>query len=152
MTQSIKVEGLAQLQKELRQVDKDLPKQLRLANKSVAEFVAAAAKVKASSLGGVARKSAPSVKALAQQRNASVKIGGKKFGFAIGAEFGGGKFGKGNPKPPGGGYTTQFKPYLKLGRGGAGYFLYPTIREKSEEIIEKYGDAIDRLTKQAFPR
>lgn len=45
---------------------------------------------------------------------------------------------------------NQFKPW----RGnsiGAGYFLFPSIRAKMPEIIDTYGDAIDDITRKAFP-
>lgn len=34
---------------------------------------------------------------------------------------------------------------------GAGYFLFPSIRDRADEIAEVYGDALDRISKQAFP-
>lgn len=143
----IKVVGLKEFQKELRAIDKDLPKQLRLANKEGADVVAEAAKESFASRGGVAPKVAPSIRSAAEQRRASVKMGGKKYPFAGGAEFGGGKYGKGNPKPPGGGYTTQFEPFRKTG-----YSMFPAIRDKRDEVIEVYGKALERLMSKAFPR
>lgn len=146
MTASIRIEGLHRFQKDLRALDKDLPKELRKANLAAAEIVAKGATAKATSLGGVAAKAAPSIKALAQQRSASVRIGGARHPYAMGAEFGGGKYGKGNPTPRGG-HTTQFGAFSRSGR-----FLYPTIADKREEVVEEYGKAIDRLTDKAFPR
>lgn len=142
---SIKIEGLKDFQRDLRAIDKDLPKELRKANLQAAEVIAEGAKASFASRGGVAPKVAPSVKALAQQRNASVKIGGKAYPFAGGAEFGGGKYGKGNPTARGG-HTTQFEAFRQ-----SGYSLWPTLKDKSDEVVEAYGKALDRLTKKAFP-
>lgn len=136
----IEVDGLKDLQRELRAVDKDFPKELRLANKGAAEIVADATRASFASRGGVAPKVAPSVKALAQQRSASVKIGGAKYPYAMGSEFGG----RGRPR------TRQFPPWRGNGEG-AGYSLYESIRAQRDKVMDSYGDALDRLTKKAFP-
>lgn len=76
----------------------------------------------------------------------------------FGAEFGGGKFGKGNRTSAGarsvnkkgqsrdgyrkgGGYTSQFLRH----RGRAGYFFWPTVRKEKENIAREYLDAIQRV-------
>lgn len=45
---------------------------------------------------------------------------------------------------------NQFRPWRGNG-ANAGYFLFPDIRAHEPEIVETYGDAIDKLTKKAFP-
>jgi hypothetical protein len=76
----------------------------------------------------------------------------------FGAEFGGGKFGKGaktsvgarsvNKKGEsrdgyrkGGGHTSQFLRH----RGRSGYFFWPTVRKEKENIAKEYLDAIQRV-------
>jgi hypothetical protein len=76
----------------------------------------------------------------------------------FGAEFGGGKFGKGlktsvgarsvNKKGEsrdgyrkGGGHTSQFLRH----RGRSGYFFWPTVRKEKENIAREYLDAIQRV-------
>lgn len=79
----------------------------------------------------------------------------------FGAEFGGGKFGAKNRTSryqetrvrraggmtlvrsgrAGGGTTTQFLPH----RGRDGYFFWPTVRKKKDEIAREYLMAIDRV-------
>ena len=145
----IQVDGLVQLQRELRALDKSWPRALRLANKSAAEVVATETRDNFASGRGSSRKVVATVKALAQQRNASVKIGGGRSvggAVALGNEFGGGKYGPGNPTARGG-HTTQFPPFKK-----SGYALYPAIASTRAEVVEVYGDALDDLTRQAFPR
>lgn len=142
----IHVDGLKELQRELKSLDAEWPKELRKANKEAAEMVAARTRRSFARGTGVDPKVVPSIRALAQARSAAVKIGGQRFPFALGAEFGGGKFGKGNPTPAGG-YTTQFRPH----RGRAGYHLYPTLRRSTDEVVDLYGDLIDDLTRRAFP-
>jgi hypothetical protein len=132
----IEILGLRDLQRELRAADKAFPKELRAANKDAAEIVADATRASFASRGGVAPKVAASVKALAQQRSASVKIGGARFPYALGSEFGGGA----RPR------TRQF-PRFKKG----GYSLFPAIKDNREKVVDAYADAIDKLTRRAFP-
>jgi hypothetical protein len=49
------------------------------------------------------------------------------------------------------GTTSQFPPYLVNtgGRGGRGYFLYPTIRERAPEAYERWSDAVGRAIRRA---
>lgn len=102
----------------------------------VAQDVASGAQRRAEALGGVAAKTAPSVKATTERRNAltaGVGLGGATAPWAAGAEFGGGA------RPT----TQQFQPYRGSGEG-AGYFLYPTIRDEAEHIEDRYLGALDR--------
>lgn len=130
----IDVHGLKDLQRELRAVDRDWPKELRKANKSAADLVAEGTRQSFASRGGVAPKVAASVKSLAQQRNASVRIGGDRFPYAMGSNFGSVRY-------------KQFPPPVK-----PDYSLYRTIEDKRSEVVESYGQAIDDLTSRAFPR
>lgn len=145
VTERVTVDGLRDLQRDLRAIDRNLPKELRRANLEAAKVVADATRESFASRGGVAPKVAPSVKALAQQRSASVKIGGARYPYALGSEFGGGKYGAGNPTSRGG-HTTQFPPYKK-----GGYSLFPSIKETSEEVLRVHAEAVDRLVAKAFP-
>jgi|GEM_PF-3056465 len=45
---------------------------------------------------------------------------------------------------------NQFQPWKGNG-ANAGYALYPAIREKMDDVVETYGDAIEKLTRKAFP-
>ena len=137
--EAIRVEGLAQFQRELRRVSNDFPRELRLANLEAAEVVAKAARAKAQALGGVARKSAPSIKATAEQRRAKVSFGGPKFPFALGAEFGGGS------RPS----TRQFKAW-RGNDSGAGYFVFPEIRRTKDAFLEVYEKGLFDLIERAF--
>jgi hypothetical protein len=86
----------------------------------------------------VAAKTAPSVKASAGQVLAGVSFGGPEAPWGPGAEFGG----QGRPT------TQQFQPHL----GRQGYFVYPTIRENSEDIENRWLEAADDLIKKHFPQ
>lgn len=133
----IDVRGLAEFQRALRDVDRDLPKQLRVVNLKAAELVASDARGRAEAAGGALGKAAPSIKAVAQQRSAGVRIGGSRYPFAMGGEFGSVTF-------------RQFKPWRGSG-GDAGYALFPAKRENTDKVVEMYGDLINDLTKKAFP-
>lgn len=45
---------------------------------------------------------------------------------------------------------NQFRPW-RGNSTGAGYFLFPTIRESTAEIVDMYGDAIEQIARKAFP-
>lgn len=136
-SRAIRVEGLADFQRELKALDSKLPRELAKANKDAAELVASHARSRASGLGSVAAKAAPSIKAAAEQRRSKVTLGGPQYPYALGAEFGG----QGRPT------TMQFQPH----RGREGYFLYPTIRDDRDEFMDAYERAIDQVMRAAFP-
>lgn len=147
----VEVRGLKDFQRELRRIDKELPKELRKVHMAAATLVAEGTRAKFLGRPGVTGAVPKSVKAMAQQRSAAVRIGGKgKAEAALGHEFGGGKYGPGRPSPAGG-YTTQFPAWRGSG-SDAGYALYPTLREKTDDLIELYGDALDEVASRAFPK
>lgn len=45
---------------------------------------------------------------------------------------------------------NQFKEW-RGNRAGAGYFLFPAIRMSADEIAERYGQAVDDISRKAFP-
>lgn len=135
--EKIRVDGLKDLRAELKKLDATFPKELRLRTKKVADGVADATRASFASRGGVAPKVAASVKALAQQTGAQIKIGGARFPFALGSEFGSVRY-------------KQF-PTFKGSGPAAGYSLYETIRDRRQQIIEEYADMLEDLTAEAFP-
>lgn len=132
----IEVDGLRDFQKALKQAGDDFPKELRVASKDAAEIVAAGTRQSFSSRSGVAPKVAASVKVLAQQRGAAVRIGGKAFPYALGSNFGAG---------------PRYPQFPQFAGSGDDYSLYKTIRARRAEVLESYGDAVDRLARKAFP-
>lgn len=136
-SQAVRVEGLADFQRELRRLDSKLPRELTAANRAAAEMVAERARSRARGLGSVAAKSAPSIKAAAEQRRSKINLGDNRHPFALGAEFGGRR------RPT----TQQFEPWT----GKTGRFFYPTIRDTEDEFMAVYERAIDQLARAAFP-
>lgn len=137
----LRVDGLRELRKELRAIDAAFPKELRAANKQVAEqVVVPEARRRAGALTRprVGSRLLATIRALASQTSATVAMGGARTPYARGMEFGSIR-------------RKQFAPWRGNDRN-AGYFLYPTIRERSDDIVETYSRVIDELTERAFPR
>ena len=139
----VEVEGLAEFRKHLRQLakasgDDSLTKQLKTANWETATQVVGWAQTKASGEGRqIAKAAREGLKASKAASASQVILGGRKLPWAIGGEFGSIIW----PQLPG----------WRGNKGGAGYFLYPTIRERHAEIRAAYERQLDELTKEAFP-
>lgn len=133
--QGVRVQGLNELNRALREMGgPELQKELKAAGKQVAEKVAGDARTNAMSIGGVAAKVAPSIKASARNTGAGVSFGGSKYPFAGGAEFGSIQY-------------KQFQPW-RGNTSQAGYFLYPAIRENSDQIADEYLSALEDLARR----
>ena len=134
----VKVEGLDQLRKELKKLDdKGLTDELKDANYDVANYVVQMARARAQGVSKQAARASESLRASRTAARAQVLLGSGRIRFAFGAEFG----------------STRFKQFPGCRGAGsdAGYFLYPTIRDEIPDIVETYGDAIERITRKAFP-
>lgn len=134
---------VAGLNRALRKLPKTASSNLRDASQTIADKVAKDAAGKASAQGGVAGLVASSIRS-GRDRVPLVKMGnskrlpGKRSGarqtvgdVIWGAEFGG----QGRPT------TQQFKPW-RGSSTGAGYFLWPTVRDDRTFIEKEYGDAL----------
>jgi hypothetical protein len=131
----------------LRRVPKEASVELRKASARIAKGIADEAAGRARGVGGVAALVAPTIRA-GRDRVPLVKMGGpgrlptagdgwertrdgsrQTVGDVIwGAEFGGGARST----------TLQFMPH----KGTIGYFLWPTVRDRSDETQEAYGEAL----------
>lgn len=85
MADAIRVDGLRDLQRELRALSADAAKELQQANKAAAEIVAQDAKTRVPRRTGRLRQS---VRATATQRAGSVKAGGARVPYAKVIHFG----------------------------------------------------------------
>lgn len=132
---TVRVSGMRELNKALREVSKETQGELKEASRGVAEFVASDSRSAAQSLGGVAAKTAPSISPVGGVKGAGVALGGARFPFAGGAEFGSVRF-------------KQFKPW-RGNSSGAGYFVYPSIRRNAERIEDEFTAAVEALLKRA---
>jgi hypothetical protein len=132
----VAVQGLDDLRRELRKLaDAGLTDQLKDANKAVADLVVAGAQSAASTR--MERRAASSLRSSRQAARAQVVGGSAKVPFFGGAEFGSLRY-------------RQFRPWTGS-NSQSGYFLYPTIRDLSDDIVELYGDEIEKIAGKAFP-
>lgn len=141
---------IAGLNAALRKLPKEATAKLRDASAEIAGKVASDAAAKARSVGGVAKYVAPSIRVrrdripMVQMGNSSrlptagdgwsrSRTGSRQtVGDVIwGAEFGGGL----TPN------TRQFMPWRGSSHG-AGYFLWPTVRDNRLEIAATYSEAL----------
>lgn len=147
---TVRVKGLDELRRELRKLDdKGLTAELKQANYDAATLVVEGAQGKASTR--MEQAAASTLTASRAAARAAVNFGGSRAPFAMGAEFGAGQ----NVARTGAvrgsflGYN-QFKAHRGSG-ANAGYFLWPAVRDKTPQIVETYGDAMERIASKAFP-
>jgi len=167
----IGVRGLDEFRRELLKVQReggprgyDLLKQH---NYEVAEFVRKKAVARANWIG---RQQARAAKSLISRKSGirAELIGGndrrKPKSGGLGASmpfFGGAEFGADHDVPRmvserrkryfGDKGWNQFLPYSKEATGQTGYFLFPTMRDYSDEIKEMYAQGLDRIMREVFP-
>jgi hypothetical protein len=145
----VRVEGLDAFRRELRKLgDKGLVDDLKDANFEVASRVVLWAQARTSTR--MEQAAAKTLRPSRNQRAAQVTLGGPKAPFAAGAEFGAIR---NIPRRTLRGEVrgwNQFREWRGNGRG-AGYFLYPAIRDNTDEIVDTYGDAIEKIAAKAFP-
>lgn len=127
----ISVEGLAQVNRALRQIDKDAPKELRLALNSAAQLLVDRTRPKIPERSGAARRS---LVARSTRTSARVGIGGKKAPYVPWLDFGG-KTGRDR---------SVDRPFFKEGR-----YLYPTLREVRPEIEKQLQGALTAVIRGA---
>lgn len=115
--------------------------EVKAAGKKAAEIVAPAAKGRASSK--LEQRAALTLKPAAVATGGGLRFGGG-FAAAMGAEFGASQGVLRNTRR--GTWTgwNQFQPWRGSG-DGAGYFLWPAIRDKTPEIKDAYMDAVQAL-------
>lgn len=156
----IEVHGLRELRRELRQAGQQFPKEMRQANIDAAELVVPEAKRRAPK-GPHEGKPAiqpvvASIKAGGTQRAGYVAIGGARSPHAPVYEFGGTIPRRGQDASTRATIQARHGSYEKAGlavtRVRARPYLYPAIAAVSDEIVEAYGEALDRLSRRAFPR
>jgi hypothetical protein len=133
----LRVTGLRELRKALKEADAAAPKALQRANKTVAEDIAAASRSSASAQGSTLARVVPSIRAVATASSAGVRVGSAAHPEALGAVFGG----------QGRQTTQQFRPH----RGRQAYAVYPQIRERRAQIETTYSDVVDAVIAEHFP-
>lgn len=162
---AIEIVGIAKFLREASKADERFNTEMRKAAQNVAQNLVNKAKVEAGTVfrsrqatevmkGMRARRDRiPTVKLSEKSAfvsksnpNRKRKVKVTRGDVFFGAEFGGGKFGKGNKTiagdgRKGGGHTSQFLRH----RGRSGYFFWPAVRKEKENIAREYLDAIQNV-------
>lgn len=124
----IQIDGLKELQKGLRAIDKEAPKQLRITLNEVADLVISKGRALVPQRTGRARRS---WKARSTQKEARVSYGGKQAPHMPWLDWGG-RVGR---------RRSVVRPYIKGGR-----YLYPTVAKYRSQI---QGIADDKIAEVA---
>lgn len=127
MTEPIRVTGIKELQRSLRQMDADLPKQIRVVFNEATQLVLDYAGPRIPYLTGRARSS---LKARSSQREARIAMGGRRAPYTPGLDFGGGR--------------PQFPPYTRGGR-----YVYKGLEVNRERITGVMSDGLHTLARDA---
>jgi hypothetical protein len=128
----IKVEGLAEVNRALRKLDKDAPKGLRLANNEAADLLVSKTIPKIPRKSGAAAKS---VRAQSTRTSARVSIGGPRAPYLPWLDFGGQGRIAGRPAP---------RQFIKEGR-----YVFPTLEENQSQIGKALQDALGKVVADA---
>lgn len=127
--------GLADYIAGLREFERDIKRATAEANREAAEHVQPLVQSAYREQYPNSRRAVAGIGKRATQRKAAITLNLRRFPYLMGREFGARRF-------------KQFPPH----RGRRGYFLYPTLRERTDEIVEFYAEAHVRALKRAFPR
>lgn len=140
----VEIEGLAEFILAMKKANPDLVVKIALANFAVGKEIVVDAKTKAQSLSNPATpgKAAKSLGASKSAKNAMVRLGGKRYPFALGAEFGAKRYNQ---------FAAWRGNQWKSFDSGVGYFLHPAVRESWPDARETYLQTIDEVMKTAFP-
>lgn len=127
----IKVDGLAQFNRDLRKLSADLPKALRLAHNEAAQIVVNYAQPKVPTKSG---KAARSVKAKSTRTESRVVGGSKRVPYYPWLDFGG----RVGPK------RSVRRPFEKSGR-----YIYPGFARNRDEVDEVLVGALIGVAREA---
>lgn len=136
-TDPVRIEGIQEVSRALRNISKDAAKELRTGFKQIAESVASDVRGKVPSRSG---KAARSIKAKGSNKGAAISFGGRAAEYYPFLDFGNqvrggkGKVGRGDSVP---------RPFVPEGR-----YVYPTIGEHKEEIGRKAEELLADLARK----
>lgn len=143
MDVSVKVTGLRELSRAMKQVDTELPKELKARFLVVARRVVGVAQQRMPQRTGRAQAS---VKARATVRGASIAAGGTAAPYYPWLDFGG-SVGRGHR--PGAAWSGAVKREWRGLPGGSGRYIYPAIAQERDEIAKQVDEAVADVARQA---
>jgi hypothetical protein len=150
---AVQVKGLDDFRAKLKNHDnaKQFERDLKDVNWSVADYVAQRARPRmAAQAGGLGPAAAETLKATRSGVGSRINLGNGEVPWTLGVEFGANR---GLPRKLSNRTVhgwNQFRSWRGSGPG-AGYALFPTMRESEAHILDMYGDAVERLLSDAFP-
>lgn len=146
--------GLREMRAALRGMDPELARGLTHVHKTISLAAVAGMRMRAESRTHprVGHQAIGTLRATAGQQSASVKYGNAETSWALGEEFGslGARMTVDRRHPRGRHSTRQF-PAWRGNKQGAGYFVWPTIREDLPRFIDAYDEMVEELLAEAFP-
>ena len=145
----VRVVGVVELRKALRDIDKDLAKELAAGLAEAADIVADEARAHVPRRSG---RAADSIKVRKQSAGASLAVGGTKAPYYPWLDFGGtvgrGRVPGGAKKLAGGatgGHAGSVKrPFIQGGR-----YIYPALRHKEAQVKAKVDEVMARMATKA---
>jgi hypothetical protein len=147
MGDEVRIEGLKEARAALkRMADPEKTRQYRLATADIAESIVIP-QARANADTRMQRRAAGTLQPVKTDLGAAVRLG-KGFPGAMGAEFGADRNQRRIGRPRGTVAPVQGWNQFEPWRGsdtGAGYFLWPAIREQTPKIINRYADMFDEL-------
>lgn len=153
---TVEIGGLKDFRRELKKVGDEFPDQLKKFNKDLADDVARVAEAYAVSMGGVHAKAAPAIKGYGTATEASIGFPAKsaRYPYASVAFWGAKKhtgwyrhINSDEPQHP-----EWVGNSWDAGRRGEGpYAINDAVAQVADDVADRYGELIERLTAQAFP-
>lgn len=131
MGEVVRIEGLREFQKKLKEADGNSQKELRLVFNDAADLVVSGAKQTIPVRTG---RAASTVKAQSSQRQARVKAGSAKVPYYGWLDFGGSV----------GIHNSVKRPFIKDGR-----YLYPTFQANKGNVLDRLERGLEQLITKA---
>ena len=131
LVEPIKITGLAEFNRNLRKLDKDLPKALRLAHNEAAQLVVDYARPKVPRRTG---RAAGTLKAKSTRTESRVQGGSSRAPYYPWLDFGG-KVGRGK---------SVARPFIKQGR-----YIYPALGRHQAEFADLLAEKLVDVARQA---
>lgn len=147
---AVKVRGLDEFRREIKKVDKEFGKELRQVHLAIAKMVAGRAQAAAPA------RVTKAIRPRATQKSAFVQtrtVPPYALGVFWGMRRRSGWYAAHRYRGSSG---RQFEPWVGNQwdpgeTGGQPYFIGPAINDSVDEVIDMYGDAIEKLAGKAFP-
>lgn len=136
MSQMVRITGLRELRRNLKQMDRTLPKSIRLAGNKAAEIVVRHAKPRVPIGPGRGGHARDSIRVASTQSSVGVAEGGRRFAYMPWLDFGG-SINKhtGNP---------TYRHFYTDGR-----YIWHAFAQHKQEVLDTYQDALADAARDA---